>query len=550
MAPAPENTRLIGSGSFGHQAEYFHRMQQSLAANATLAPRVVCADTFFIGVGAVKDLVTLGDKSRYQAELRKIIQQTAPLPLCVQPDSSGGANAPPTAPPPYRLFARNGTLDQQAQALLPLIQQVYETTAPAPALMVSALPCIRHAATLFPLITGEACAFNPYVWSEYIDPQAGVARLVLGLDLPLADHRGEDFTRVVALGAPQRRPEADFDDIAQHAQRRFFALNAETGQIVADYTNDLFAQATELPLDFLLSSAGSATASLNDQTHALTFERLLTRTNFVHDLKSVLRLLSEGFRAPAEIKFTATLTPPGDYQIQLRQAQPMLDLPLVGDLREQVPVGGVFHPAHKKTVTPLPAVARATAISGEILMEAQGAVLGRSRRLTLDRVLYIVPEQYARLATSARFEVARLLGRLNRDPAAGCWMLLGPGRWCTTSPELGLPTAFAEINHAAVVVEIVEMHENLTPDVSHGIHIFNDVVATDMLYLAIFPGHPHNTLARKFFEAAHNHLPELVPAAAHWANVLRVIETRDWAGARTMALHADSLRQRAVVYCQ
>lgn len=550
MTLARENKRLIGSGPFGPQAEYFLRMQQTLLASDLLPPRVACADTFFIGAHTVHDLVSNENESRSLAELRKILKQTEPQPLRVQADSSNDTDASPPAPLLYRIFARTGALDQQAQALLTLIQQFVEKAASTPALIVSALPCVRHGAALFPLISGQACAFNPHAWSEYIDPQMGVARLVLGLDLPFADHTGDDFTRVVALGAPHRRPEANFEDIVQHAQRRFFFCNTETGGLASDYVIDLFAQAKALPFDFLVSSGSSTVEPSGGNSQALTFERLLTRTDFINDVKAVLRLLSAGFHAPAEIKFTATLTRQGDYQIQLLQAQPMVDLPLVGDLREQITVGGVFYPEHEKAVAPLPAVAHSTQISGEILLEAQGAVLGRSRRLTFDRVIYIVPEHYAKLPTSARFEVARLLGRLNRDPSAGRWMLLGPGRWCTTSPELGLPASFAEISHAAVVVEIVEMHENLTPDVSRGIHIFNELVATDMLYLAIFPGHPHNTLARNFFESANNHLPEIIPAAARWADVLRVIETRDLAGPRTIELHADSLRQRAVAYCR
>jgi hypothetical protein len=53
-------------------------------------------------------------------------------------------------------------------------------------------------------------------------------------------------------------------------------------------------------------------------------------------------------------------------------------------------------------------------------------------------------------------------------------MLLGPGRWGTASPDLGVPVQFAEINHVSVLCEIVTMRENLIPDVSLGTHFVPD----------------------------------------------------------------------------
>ena len=66
-------------------------------------------------------------------------------------------------------------------------------------------------------------------------------------------------------------------------------------------------------------------------------------------------------------------------------------------------------------------------------------------------------------------------------------MLIGPGRWGTTTPSLGVPVHFAEINTVSVLCEIVAMRDDLVPDVSLGTHFFNDLVENDMLYLALFP---------------------------------------------------------------
>ena len=97
-----------------------------------------------------------------------------------------------------------------------------------------------------------------------------------------------------------------------------------------------------------------------------------------------------------------------------------------------------------------------------------------------------------------RYSIARLIGRLlhlRGETVAGTLpqpprknvMLIGPGRWGTTTPSLGVPVHFAEINTVAVLCEIVAMRDDLVPDVSLGTHFFNDLVEKDMLYLALFP---------------------------------------------------------------
>ncbi len=79
-------------------------------------------------------------------------------------------------------------------------------------------------------------------------------------------------------------------------------------------------------------------------------------------------------------------------------------------------------------------------------------------------------------------------------------MLIGPGRWGTTTPSLGVPVSFAEIDAARILCEIVAMREDLVPDVSLGTHFFNDLVEMDMLYLALFPGRQGNSWSEAFFE--------------------------------------------------
>ncbi len=167
----------------------------------------------------------------------------------------------------------------------------------------------------------------------------------------------------------------------------------------------------------------------------------------------------------------------------------------------------------------------------------------------MGRLIYVVPSVYSRLSQSERYSVARLIGRLTRleKQPEGALLLVGPGRWGTAEPSLGVPVSFAEISRVSALCEIIEMREGLVPDVSLGTHFFNDLVETQVLYLALVPGKEGNFVNAEFFENAANRLSELLPEESAWASAVRVIDPA-LRGGRSMQLHADAVRQSAVCY--
>ena len=84
-----------------------------------------------------------------------------------------------------------------------------------------------HGRFFFPHLAGVAFSFNPYVWNEGIDPEAGMMRLVAGLGTRAVDRADDDYTRVVALNAPDKRPEASFHEVKRYAQRRLDVIDLE-----------------------------------------------------------------------------------------------------------------------------------------------------------------------------------------------------------------------------------------------------------------------------------------------------------------------------------
>ena len=161
------------------------------------------------------------------------------------------------------------------------------------------------------------------------------------------------------------------------------------------------------------------------------------------------------------------------------------------------------------------------------IIDSQGPVVGSSRDVSVNRLIYVVPSEYSELVLNDRYAIAKLIGRLAGTGAAenSCHtLIIGPGRWGTAEPFLGIPISFSEISTACAVCEIVTMREGLTPDVSLGTHFFNELVETDILYFALYPDREEDFLNRGLLHGAPNKLTDLLPDAARWAPVVRVLD--------------------------
>ena len=127
-------------------------------------------------------------------------------------------------------------------------------------------------------------------------------------------------------------------------------------------------------------------------------------------------------------------------------------------------------------------------------------------------------------------------------------MIIGPGRWGTRMPSLGITVSFSEINTVNVVCEIAAMHNGFVPDLSMGTHFFNDMVEMDMLYMAFITTKEDNILNEDFLLQSPNHLVSIIPEASSWADTVKVIDGQDLTTDKKIYLNADSMNQTSVLY--
>jgi pyruvate,water dikinase len=389
----------------------------------------------------------------------------------------------------------------------------------------------------FPQIAGVAYSFNPYVWNKEIDPQDGVIRLVFGLGTRAVDRHDDDYTRIVALNVPMKRPESNFDEVRKYAQHKVDVLDLKANQQGTAYFEDVVKQASthNLPLNLFASRDEELerSASENDRpdifSWVLTFDRLFTETSFINDMKEGLRLLHAAYDHPVDIEFTANFMNDGSFRINLVQCRPF-----------QITRKGT--PQSLEEPLDLP--------PEHTVFRSSGQIIGNSISLPMDAVIYVPPSVYGKMPINERYAVARLIGKVMRHDQLKDGkriMLVGPGRWGTTTPSLGVPVAFADIGRASVLCEITLMHEGIVPDASLGTHFFNDLVEMDILYLAVLPQRKDTVFSDNHFLNALNHLSTLIPGSSRFEDAVRVIlPTDDF----RIQLYANSMEQKAVCYVE
>ncbi|MBD3320301.1 MAG: pyruvate, phosphate dikinase, partial [Chitinivibrionales bacterium] len=155
------------------------------------------------------------------------------------------------------------------------------------ALLVQRVSGDRNGNLYYPQIAGVGFSFNPYAWTHDIDPRQGMIRLVFGLGTRAVDRADDDYTRVVALNAPEKRPESSFDEVRRYAQRRVDVLDLHENQHVSYSFEDVATAGEGIPLEIFASRDEQMEQRARQHnmknvfSWVLTFNELLAETAFV-----------------------------------------------------------------------------------------------------------------------------------------------------------------------------------------------------------------------------------------------------------------------------
>ena len=230
---------------------------------------------------------------------------------------------------------------------------------------------------------------------------------------------------------------------------------------------------------------------------------LTANEGLMADLRDMLVLIEKHYDYPVDTEYTVNFAPDGSYMIDLLQCRP-LQVSAEGD----------------KIVVP------DSADKQNVLLETRGVSMGFSREICLDAAVYIDPILYYQLPYRRKYEIKDALAKVNwhyRGQGKHL-LLLTPGRICTSSPELGVPSGFSEISEFSVIAEISESKAGYLPELSFGSHIFQDLVEAEILYTAVFEKESTVAYTPEMLQRFTDITKELMSLADDIQNVIRVFE--------------------------
>jgi len=404
------------------------------------------------------------------------------------------------------------------------------------AILIQLVQGTQHGTYFYPTLAGVGYSRNPFRWNPKIRREDGFLRLVWGLGTRAVEHLDNDFPRLVALSHPHLRPETTAHDIRRHSQRFVDVIDLEENQFVTQPVTSIMSYddpalpylVSEDKEDFLQPLFTDPRLVPKDKL-VLTMDGVLARTSFATIMKRILQRLERTYAFPVDIEFTADILPREALSprvvVHLLQCRPHMQY----ESNQAIAIPRDVRPADKIFF-----------VRGLV----QPGVVS-----DIEYVVYISPEHYSQIAhPTTKLELARLVGRLNKRLDGKTFILMGPGRWGSVNPELGLAVTYADINNTRALVEIAMPHSESASAVSYGTHFFQDLVEARIYPVPLFPNDRDTLFNRAFFENAPNALATLLPNDAEHAEYVKVIDVPAFTHGRFLHLVMNDETGEALAY--
>lgn len=398
------------------------------------------------------------------------------------------------------------------------------------ALLVQRVSGTYHKNYFFPDVAGVGISYNTYVWTGKMDSKAGMLRLVFGLGTRAVNRVEGDYPRIVAIDEPLLKPNAEMNDIRKFSQHEVDIIDVKDNIFKTVSFVDLMNEKLDLKIgqiavrdDEMIQEMERRGVS-GREYWVLTFDNLISDVSFLNVMKKILKNLEDKYQYPVDIEFTVNFTKGKKFRINLLQCRPLQTRGL--GRKVEIP----------RNVS-----------EDKILFSSKGYFLGGNISQPLKRIIYVHPKGYSELPMSGKYDIARIVGSLNKNisnreklPV----LLLGPGRWGTSTPSLGVPVSFFEINKIAALGEIAFEGGNLMPELSLGTHFFQDLVESNIFYVALFCRKEGVVFNEEWLGQSKNLLEEIVPDAVKYCDTIGVYDVSD----KDLRIMSDILSQKVTCF--
>jgi len=337
------------------------------------------------------------------------------------------------------------------------------------AVVIQELVGKKHGSMFYPTLSGVAKSYDYYP-SGRCKSSDGVVGMAMGLGKEIVD--GGSAFRFCPLH-PKAPKYGSQKDLIDNSQKEFYAvdLNSYVNIMQRDEDSTIKRHSISIAeqhgeLTQTASTFDPGNQRLNpgigrDGMRIIDFAPILQLETI--ELSKALRLLLKASEVaigtPVEIEFAMMI--PSDPKkrpelcpLQVRSMQS-------GDSMEDISIGE--HP------------------DNEILCYSENA-LGNGITKSIKDIVYVKREDYS-LAINPKIikHIQKINKKLIEDKTP--YVLVGPGRWGSTDPWLGIPVTWSDIAGSKVIIETPVEERPIDP--SQGSHFFHNMIAANTAYFTI-----------------------------------------------------------------
>lgn len=365
-----------------------------------------------------------------------------------------------------------------------------------------------HGKYYFPHMAGVGHSRNLYLTGNSAGND-GMLRMVVGMGTRAVDRGADDYARFVDLSAPLAPPKVDYGDEYKYSQHNADVIDLEENRFRSVRVDSVDKATLKTDVSLFLEPDMATAARFREMglygeriPDIVNFRKLLKSTDFAGTIKHIMRLLQDKYRYPVDIEFACNVDSEGQYRVNLLQCRPLQT-----------------HGTGKASIMPE---------VKDCYFRTHGNFMGGNNCLPVDYAVLVRVEPYLSLPEQNKYAVARKIGQLNTLLRGSSTVLLGPGRWGTTTASLGVPVNFREISSFNCMAELAYTSHGIRPELSYGSHFFQDLVEAGVFYAALYPGEDGCIFNEAMFDRHKNVYCDLMdaPGGDPMAQIITVADLR------------------------
>ena len=327
----------------------------------------------------------------------------------------------------------------------------------------------KHGNHYYPTISGVAKSHN-YYSTKGCKPEDGIVYLSLGLGKEIVEggssyHFCPECPKSPMFGTPK--------DFIPHSQTEFYALNLESIYRVVGKDEDTSLSKLDITtaeehgvLDKIASTYSPKDDRLypgtgREGSRVIDFAPIINYDYIplADAIKLLLKVAETALGYPVEIEFAVDLNKKESERSELVVLQ--IRSMISGDELTEVDI---------------------EKCDDSKLVCRTDKTLGHSMIEEINDVVYTKPGVFEmKNSEQAAQELRKVNDKLMEEDRE--YILIGPGRWGTTDPWMGIPVEWGEIAGAKVIVELPAKGRTIEP--SQGSHFFHDMISSETCYMVI-----------------------------------------------------------------